>query len=300
MSEPIEKRSSASETPARIVKDNADAFAYARYVAECRAVGAEPNPNYPASSPDDKENRAIEILREVKGGIPPWLNEYKIIDRFLNSLAQPAQGGIPYVATVKFDDETRIERGVIHGTLDKENRTTIIEECAKVAESMEEQFSDARRDPHRITVAIRALKNAAPQETGREQSRAVGVPKGSSDAAPAASAPDIDDKRTREDALAEALQLILDDWANANAIGDDAMEQAERALDTPLSATRTTILEEAAAICDAVAAATKCKPVCQPCESHCGIEPAACAASIRRLARGEKPLFGRSDRRDET
>lgn len=36
------------------------------------------------------EGRAIEILREVKGGIPPWLHEYKIIDEFLASL--PPQG----------------------------------------------------------------------------------------------------------------------------------------------------------------------------------------------------------------
>lgn len=35
---------------------------------------------------------------------------------------------------------------------------------------------------------------------------------------------------TRETALADALQLVLDDWANANHIGDDAREQAERAL----------------------------------------------------------------------
>lgn len=32
------------------------------------------------------EGRAIEILREIKGGIPPWLNERKIIDTFLASL----------------------------------------------------------------------------------------------------------------------------------------------------------------------------------------------------------------------
>lgn len=34
----------------------------------------------------------------------------------------------------------------------------------------------------------------------------------------------------REQALERALQLVLDDWANANAIGDDAREQAERAI----------------------------------------------------------------------
>ena len=41
----------------------------------------------------------------------------------------------------------------------------------------------------------------------------------------------------RERALSEALQLVLDDWANANHIGDDAREQAERALNSPRSAT---------------------------------------------------------------
>lgn len=41
----------------------------------------------------------------------------------------------------------------------------------------------------------------------------------------------------RETALADALKLVLDDWANANAIGDDAREQAERALDASVSAT---------------------------------------------------------------
>jgi hypothetical protein len=32
------------------------------------------------------ESRAIEILREIKGGIPPWLNERRLIDEFLASL----------------------------------------------------------------------------------------------------------------------------------------------------------------------------------------------------------------------
>jgi hypothetical protein len=38
------------------------------------------------------------------------------------------------------------------------------------------------------------------------------------------------DDKTREAALADALQLVLDDWANANMIGDDARADAEQAL----------------------------------------------------------------------
>lgn len=34
-----------------------------------------------------------------------------------------------------------------------------------------------------------------------------------------------------ERALADALKLVLDDWANANAVGDDARARAEKALD---------------------------------------------------------------------
>jgi hypothetical protein len=40
---------------------------------------------------------------------------------------------------------------------------------------------------------------------------------------------------TREAALTAALKLVLDDWANANAIGDDAREQAEHALNATVS-----------------------------------------------------------------
>ena len=38
----------------------------------------------------------------------------------------------------------------------------------------------------------------------------------------------------RETALADALQLVLDDWANGNTILDDAMTKAEAALNMPL------------------------------------------------------------------
>ena len=46
--------------------------------------------------------------------------------------------------------------------------------------------------------------------------------------------PSTDDK-TREAALADALQLVLDDWANANMIGDDARADAEQALNMPIA-----------------------------------------------------------------
>lgn len=49
-------------------------------------------------------------------------------------------------------------------------------------------------------------------------------------AEPAGAASECAALETRERALTAALQLVLDDWANANAIGDDAREQAERAL----------------------------------------------------------------------
>lgn len=37
----------------------------------------------------------------------------------------------------------------------------------------------------------------------------------------------------RENALSEAVKLMLDDWANANEIGEDAIERAGLALDMP-------------------------------------------------------------------
>jgi hypothetical protein len=41
-----------------------------------------------------------------------------------------------------------------------ESRASVIEECAKVVEGLEEQFYDAKRDPHAIAVAIRALASS--------------------------------------------------------------------------------------------------------------------------------------------
>lgn len=56
---------------------------------------------------------------------------------------------------------------------------------------------------------------------------------------------------TREQALAEALQLVLDDWANSNTILEDAQNQAHRALAMP-SATGTLEVPEGCTPTDAM------------------------------------------------
>lgn len=45
----------------------------------------------------------------------------------------------------------------------------------------------------------------------------------------------VSQESARETALAEALQLVLDDWANGNVILEDAMAKAETALNMPLA-----------------------------------------------------------------
>lgn len=47
----------------------------------------------------------------------------------------------------------------------------------------------------------------------------------------------VSDASPREEALAEALQLVLDDWANGNVILEDAMTKADRALNMPVTHT---------------------------------------------------------------
>lgn len=45
---------------------------------------------------------------------------------------------------------------------------------------------------------------------------------------------DRSESRSREQCLADALQLVLDDWANENTIGVDAQDQAHAALAMPI------------------------------------------------------------------
>ncbi len=89
------------------------------------------------------------------------LEQYKAKALGRSCLTPDSQGGYYCIeARTAKEAHAREIAAVAHG---------VIERCAKVCEDMEIEFSDARRDPHRITVAIRAL--AQPAQGAAEQCR---------------------------------------------------------------------------------------------------------------------------------